>query len=94
MHGGEIGIMSIIIHSLQRTIETEKLPFTEAPMFYEPGRNYTSITPGKDVGVPRYATLNWEYRTNPLNPLTWRILSSPRVYIDYVILETLEHQSR
>lgn len=95
MHGGEIGIMSIIIHSAhKRTLHTEKLPFTLDATFYEPGRNYSYITPGSDVGLPGYATLNWEYRTNPLNPLTWRILSSPRVYIDAVIVESLEHQSR
>lgn len=49
---------------------------------------------GKDVGIPKFATLNWEYSANPLNPLTWRILTTPRVYIDNVIVESMEHRSK
>jgi len=45
---------------------------------------------GHDIGIPKYATLHWEYKTNPLNPLTWRIVSSPRVYIEYITIQTLE----
>lgn len=92
LHGGEIGIMSIIITS-HANDETEKLPFSKEPTYYEPGFKYTSVIPGKTVGIPRYATLNWEYNSNPLNPLTWRILSSPRVYIDHIIVESMEHKS-
>lgn len=86
--------MSISIHSTHSALPTEKIPFTSIPTHYEPGLNYTSITPGSDVGIPKYATLNWEYKTSLLNPLTWRILSAPRVYIDYIIVESMEHKSR
>lgn len=94
MHGGEIGIMSIVIHSSHKNKQTEKLPFTSDPTYYEPGEQYTSVIPGTDVSIPKYATLNWEYKTNPLNPLTWRILASPRVYIDFIIVESMEHHSK
>lgn len=63
------------------------------PRYYEPGYEYTTVVPGRDVGTPRYAMLEWEYKANPLNPLTWRILSTPRVYVEYITIESLEHRS-
>lgn len=54
---------------------------------------YSAVIPGQDVGIPDTVVLNWEYRTNPLNPLTWRIVS-PRVYIQHIIAESLEHNAR
>lgn len=62
--------------------------------YYEPGFKYTIVVGGRDVGTPTHATLNWEYKANPLNPLTWRILSSPRVYIDHITIESLEYRSK
>lgn len=60
---------------------------------FEPEQIYHAVIPGKDVGIPESMTLNWEYRTNPLNPLTWRIVA-PRVFIQHIIVESLEHNSR
>lgn len=93
MHGGEIGIMSIMLESHQGK-RTDKMPFTKKATYYEPRKNYTAVVAGKEIGIPKYATLNWEYKTNPLNPLTWRLLTSPRVYVESVIIESLEHKSR
>lgn len=60
---------------------------------YEPGKNYTSVFPGRDVDIPQYVIVNWEYEMNFLNILTWRLLERPRVHIDYIIVESLEHKS-
>lgn len=60
---------------------------------FEPEKVYSAVIPGEDVGIPEAVILNWEYRTNPLNPLTWRIVS-PRVYIQHIIAESLEHNAR
>lgn len=60
---------------------------------FEPENIYQAVIPGKDVGIPQTVLLHWEYRTNPLNPLTWRIIS-PRVYIEHIVVESLEHNSR
>lgn len=49
---------------------------------------------GKEAGIPKLVRLNWEYKTNPLNPLTWRILATPRVYIKYIEIESMEHNSK
>uniref|UniRef100_U5ETF1 Putative pancreatic triacylglycerol lipase n=1 Tax=Corethrella appendiculata TaxID=1370023 RepID=U5ETF1_9DIPT len=93
LHGGEIGIMSIIIRGHHNNV-SEKIDFAEESTYYEPGEIYSTVIPANSVGIPQEATLNWEYKYNPLNPLTWRILSSPRVYVEYIILESLEHRSR
>lgn len=60
---------------------------------FEPEKMYSAVIPGRDVGIPESVVLNWEYRTNPLNPLTWRIVA-PRVYIQHIIVESLEHNAR
>lgn len=51
------------------------------------------MIPGRDVGIPQYVVMNWDYEMNFLNILTWRLLESPRVHIDYIVLESLEHKS-
>lgn len=60
---------------------------------FEPDGLYQKVIPGTDVGIPESMVLHWEYRTNPLNPLTWRIVA-PRVFIQHIIVESLEHNSR
>lgn len=95
MHGGEVGDMSIIIHADQYNA-TEKMRLSPeiVSRYYEPGLEYTAVTPGRDIGIPKYAYLEWEYKANPLNPLTWRILTTPRVYVEYITIESLEHRSK
>lgn len=73
---------------------TETMYFSEEAEYMEPGQTYAAVMAGRNVGVPTHATLNWEYRTNPLNPLTWRILATPRIYVDYIVVESMEHNSR
>lgn len=93
IHGGEVGKMSLEMFGEIRN-RSEQMDFTKDALYYEPGKNYSSVMAGKDVGKPRKAFLSWEYRTNPLNPLTWRLLAAPRVYVEYMIVQTLEHRSR
>lgn len=62
--------------------------------YFEPGHEYSAVVGGKDAGIPTSATLHWKYITNPLNPLTWRILTSPRVYIQHIVVETLESKTK
>ncbi|XP_055524137.1 pancreatic lipase-related protein 2-like isoform X2 [Wyeomyia smithii] len=93
LHGGEIGRFHLNIFG-NRGERSEKMAFSTESELYEPGRNYTRVLPGGSVGKPRKLTVSWEYNTSFLNPLTWRILSSPRVYIEYIILQSLEHQMK
>lgn len=92
LHGGEIGTLSLKFHSHRRK-ETEKMSFYSEPFFFEPGMIYTSVIAGADIGETLYAKASWDYQTNFLNPLTWRILASPRIYIDFLVVESLEYKT-
>lgn len=93
LHGGEVGRFHLSIYG-NKGGHTEKMAFTEDAELYEPGRNYTRVLAGSSVGKPRKLAVSWEYNTSFLNPLTWRILSSPRVYVEYIILQSLEYRSK
>lgn len=90
LHGGEIGTLSIRLHGEHSKKTTERMKFSSKAMYFEPGFEYTALLPGKDLRDPGHATVFWEYQTNILNPLTWRILSSPRIYLEYILIESLE----
>ncbi|XP_054729553.1 pancreatic triacylglycerol lipase [Anastrepha obliqua] len=93
MHGGEIGTISVRLHSSTNSKKpADSVRFSEKAMYFEPGFEYSAMVLGKQMRnpVPR-ASVYWEYQTNFLNPLTWRILSSPRIYLDYIIIESLEN---
>ncbi|XP_065362734.1 pancreatic triacylglycerol lipase [Calliphora vicina] len=89
-HGGEIGTLSVRLHGKTRKRTTEKMKFSSKPMYFEPGYEYSSMVAGKDIKDPVYASVFWEYQTSLFNPLTWRILSSPRIFISNVHVESLE----
>ncbi|XP_055615911.1 pancreatic lipase-related protein 2-like [Toxorhynchites rutilus septentrionalis] len=93
IHGGEVGKLSLEFIGQQRE-RSERMEFSKESFTMEPGRNYSSVMAGKDVGLPKKAFITWEYQTNPLNPMTWRLLATPRIYVAYVIVQTLEHRSR
>lgn len=66
------------------------MQFSDEPRFFEPGLEYTSLAVGHDIKDPVYASVFWEYQTSILNPLTWRLLTSPRIFISYITIESLE----
>lgn len=91
LHGGEIGTLSIQLHEEHNKKKTtERMKFSPKAMYFEPGYEYTALVPGRDLQKPGHASVYWEYQTNILNPLTWRILSAPRIYLEYILIESLE----
>ncbi|XP_055615910.1 pancreatic lipase-related protein 2 [Toxorhynchites rutilus septentrionalis] len=93
LHGGEIGRFHLSIYD-NKGGHSEKMAFTQESLLFEPGRNYTRLLAGSSVEKPRKLTVSWEYNTSFLNPLTWRILSSPRVYIEYITVQSLEYRTK
>lgn len=93
IHGGEIGRFLLNLYG-SKGEHSDKMEFSKDAELYEPGRNYTRVLAGTSVGKPRKITLTWEYNTSFLNPLTWRILNSPRVYVEYIILQSLEYRTK
>ncbi|EDW29699.1 GL14903 [Drosophila persimilis] len=100
LHGGEVGILSIRLHEAaaaaaaghdrKKKATTELMKFSHKAMYFEPGYEYKALVPGKELQEPDHATVYWEYPTSILNPLTWRILSSPRIYLEYILIESME----
>ncbi|XP_019559646.3 pancreatic triacylglycerol lipase-like [Aedes albopictus] len=93
VHGGEIGKMAVEMIGSKRE-RSSRMELSQEPLYFEPGRNYSAVAAGKDVGMPARAFLSWEYKTNPMNPFTWRVMNTPRVYVAYIVVQTLEHRSR
>uniref|UniRef100_A0A8D8P1W9 Inactive pancreatic lipase-related protein 1 n=1 Tax=Culex pipiens TaxID=7175 RepID=A0A8D8P1W9_CULPI len=93
IHGGEIGRFHLAVHG-SKGVLSEQMAFTDEAELYEPGQNYTRVLAGTSVGKPRKLSVSWEYNTSFLNPLTWRILTSPRVYIEYIVLQSLEYRTK
>ncbi|KDR08050.1 pancreatic lipase-related protein 2-like [Zootermopsis nevadensis] len=87
-HGGEIGLMWVTIKG-EKGITTD-IRLTQLEEYYEPGSEHRVTVPGAPVGKLESAVLRWEYRTNPLNPLTWRFITTPRIYISWIKMESIE----
>uniref|UniRef100_A0A182JHM8 Uncharacterized protein n=1 Tax=Anopheles atroparvus TaxID=41427 RepID=A0A182JHM8_ANOAO len=87
-HGPEIGKIFLYIHG-PGGVKSEKIYFNEQSMLFEPGHNYSSVIAGYSSAHPKSMSIGWEYDTNLLNPLTWRILSAPRIFIEHVKVKSL-----
>jgi hypothetical protein len=71
-------------------VETKKIQVNSIPVYFSPGTNHTFLTIGDDL-TEDIEKVKVEYKfKQTFNPLTWRI-NSPRVYIEYLIIESMEH---
>ncbi|XP_011688302.1 PREDICTED: pancreatic lipase-related protein 2-like [Wasmannia auropunctata] len=88
-HGGEVGmfVVSVIGTNGKRT---ERMQLSSTSKYYEPGSTHTIVLPGDVVGKPHSVEITWEYQTSVFNPLTWRLLTTPRAYIDSLVVKNLE----
>lgn len=87
-HGGEVGMFVLRVIGAEGR-RTERMQLSENSRYYEPGSTHTIVLPGEIVGKPRAVEVAWEYQTT-LNPLTWRLITKPRVYVDSVSVTSLE----
>lgn len=88
-HGGEVG--TFVIRAIgENGKKTERMPLSSNSKYYEPGSTHTVVLPGDVVGDLAAVEISWEYQTSVFNPLTWRLLHTPRVYIDALSIENLE----
>lgn len=81
----------VSIKLFNRKIDVSIIEFTYSP--YEPDNIYTSVAVGDDIGPVHNATVFYHYKASLINILTWR-LYTPRVYIEYVIIESMEYNTR
>ncbi|XP_034185595.1 pancreatic lipase-related protein 2 [Osmia lignaria lignaria] len=88
-HGGEVGTFVIRVID-ENDKKSEKIPLSPQSKYYEPGSTHTVVLAGEVVGKPEAIEISWEYQASVFNPLTWRLLHTPRVYIDSLTIYSLE----
>lgn len=72
-------------------MESDRLQFTAKAMYFEPNVEYTNLVVSqRNLGQTTHASVYWEHETSLFNPLTWRILTSPRIYLSFIQIESLE----
>lgn len=88
-HGGEIGILFMRLRN--QNDETKKIQVNSIPVYFSPGSNHTFLTIGDDMSDIEKVVVEYRFKQT-FNPLTWRI-NSPRVYIEYLLIESMEHST-
>ncbi|CAK9806436.1 Pancreatic lipase-related protein 2 [Anthophora plagiata] len=88
-HGGEVGTFVIKVLG-EDNKKTEGMPLSLYSKYYEPGSTHTVVLAGDVVGKPEAVEILWKYQASVFNPLTWRLLHTPRVYIDSLRVDSLE----
>ncbi|KAK9303172.1 hypothetical protein QLX08_004964 [Tetragonisca angustula] len=88
-HGGEVGTFAVKAIG-QNGKRSERMPLSSQSMYYEPGSTHAVVLPGDVVDKLEAVEISWEYRASVFNPLTWRLLHTPRVYVDSLTIESLE----
>lgn len=74
-----------------RHAETSKIQFNPMPVFFSPGSNHTFLAFGENA--EDIETIKVEYRfKQTFNPLTWRIFT-PRIYVEFIVIESMEHNT-
>ncbi|CAL4120473.1 unnamed protein product, partial [Meganyctiphanes norvegica] len=91
-HGGDIGIFHIIFHGALGV--SERIQLNPEEIFMEPGNEYTYIIGVPDLGHLEFAILEWNYITAYYNPLAWRLLSAPSVYVNRIQINSIEMRER
>lgn len=67
------------------------MQFNPMPVYFSPASNHTFLAIGDDVRD--IVAANVEYtKKQTFNPLTWRFFT-PRVHIEFIVIESMEHLS-
>ncbi|KAL4710463.1 hypothetical protein ACJJTC_008865 [Scirpophaga incertulas] len=92
-HGPESGKVSITL--VDRNNNKSDFKFLDDEQkYYKPGNIEKRMLAVKDKGYPpQYVIVEWKYETNLFNPMTWRLLKSPSIYIDYIKLSSIEYDT-
>lgn len=90
-HGGEIGQLWFVLHSTSNGegLRTERVTLSQN-RYHEPGATYTAVVASDEIPLLKAVEVEWQYHSSMFNPLTWRILASPRLFIAKVKVEGLE----
>ncbi|XP_045514449.1 pancreatic triacylglycerol lipase-like isoform X1 [Pieris brassicae] len=93
IHGPDVG--KILITLIDRNNNKSDHRFlNDEQKYYRPGDVDTKLIPFKDTGLPPLTVkVEWKYEANFLNPMTWRLLKSSSLYIEYIKVSSLEYNT-
>lgn len=94
IHGGEIGQLIFIMHSTIDGKGKKTTPVGFVSGFYEPGASFISVVATDAVPHLKAVEIEWRYNSSLFNPLTWRILTTPKIFLKKVTVEALEINER
>jgi pancreatic triacylglycerol lipase len=94
-HGGEIGQLFFTMHSTTDGKGPKSDPVAlNSGGYHEPGKIYTAVVPTSEVPRLKAVEVEWRYQSSVLNPLTWRILAVPQIYVEKITVDALEIKQR
>lgn len=92
-HGAEPGKLSIMLVDKNNNRTNHKF-LDEEQKFYHPGDIEKKLVALKDTGHPPISVIvEWKYETNLFNPITWRLLKSPSIYVETLKLSSIEYNT-
>ncbi|KAF7274634.1 pancreatic triacylglycerol lipase-like [Rhynchophorus ferrugineus] len=93
-HKGEIGQLVFTMHNTIDGSAHKTSPVGFISGYYEPGEVYTRVVATDEIKHLRAVEIEWKYNSSLFNPLTWRLLTTPMIYLTDVVVETLETQQK
>ncbi|CAH0407810.1 unnamed protein product [Chilo suppressalis] len=92
-HGPESGKVLITLVDRYNNRSEHKF-LDDEQKYYKPGDIEKKMIAVKDKGhPPLYVIVEWKYETNLFNPMTWRLLKSPSIHIEYLKLSSIEYNT-
>ncbi|XP_023313052.1 uncharacterized protein LOC111693137 isoform X2 [Anoplophora glabripennis] len=58
--------------------------------YHKPGALHVGVVATDEVPHLKAVEVEWKYNSSLFNPLTWRILTTPKIFINKVTVEALE----
>lgn len=62
--------------------------------FHEPGASYTGVVATNEIQILKAIEIEFKYNSSLLNPLTWRILNKPKVFLKKVTVDLMALNQR
>ncbi|XP_047985916.1 pancreatic triacylglycerol lipase [Leguminivora glycinivorella] len=92
-HGPDVGRVQITLIDRNNNKSDHKF-LDEEQKYYKPGDIDKQMVAVRDTGLPPLSVMvEWKYETNLFNPITWRLLKSPSVYVEYLKLSSIEYNT-
>lgn len=82
------------MHSTSDGKGQKSLPVGFVSGFHEPGGFFTGVVAAEEIPNLKAVEIEWRYNSSLFNPLTWRILTTPKIFLKKITVEALEIDER